>query len=264
MNSNVNGGDDYLRNKEEYEQFWSQRTRRYWTYATQTKLRRFRYLADRHGLRERQGQWVFDMGFGMGVMLLSFNRTSYLAGVELSAPAVAETRAIAEKAGYPPTDLRVYVPGMSYPAEWNGRFDVVVSSHVLEHLMDPANAIRELMGLLTPSGTGVLIVPINERPGDDLNHFQQFTADSFRRLAEEVGLEVVELESCDCLMQMVFPIARRRQRQPTWWLRVASVVLNAVLAPLPNGILRLADWFLVRIGWQPSQCFVVVRQRAKT
>jgi SAM-dependent methyltransferase len=48
---------------------------------------------------------------------------------------------------------RVPLPDASY--------DVVMAHHVLEHIDDDAQAMRELFRLLKPGGVGVLSVPIN-------------------------------------------------------------------------------------------------------
>ena len=252
---------DYRHNRQEYDQFWSARWRRHWTYSNQTKLRRFRDLMRREGLLGRDSLAVFDMGFGLGAMLFEFRPSCRLAGFELSPSAVAQAQAVAHQRGYAAADFRIFQPGLEYPVEWQGQFDVVISSHVLEHLQEPAPAMRTLLKLLRPGGHACLIVPINERPGDDINHFHHFTEASFRQFLEVANFEIVRLESCDRLMRLVLPIAKRRQQQPSAWVRVASLGLNAVLAPLPLPILRAADRMLGWFGCRETQCIALLRRR---
>jgi 2-polyprenyl-3-methyl-5-hydroxy-6-metoxy-1,4-benzoquinol methylase len=44
------------------------------------------------------------------------------------------------------------------------RFDVVVMSHVLEHLLDPVGGLHQAMQLLNPGGVAILAVPNPARP----------------------------------------------------------------------------------------------------
>ena len=66
---------------------------------------------------------------------------------------------------------------------WDDQFDLVICSHVLEHVPDDAAAMREMRRVLRPSGTLVLMVPIYgdttyedpsiTEPEDRLAHFGQ-------------------------------------------------------------------------------------------
>ncbi len=252
-----NHGADYQRNRQEYDSFWSSRWRRYWTYSTQTKLRRFRHLMDRHDLLNRDGLAVFDMGFGLGAMLFAFRPSCRLAGVELSPTTVLQAQAIAQRRRQT-ADFRTLAPGENYPIEWLGAFDVVISSHVLEHIHEPRPVLLSLMKLLRPHGVACIVVPINEKPGDDLNHFHCFTEHSFRQMLEDENLEIISIQCCDRLYRLMMPIARRRQKGPCIWARIASIILNAVLAPLPYFGLCMADKIM---SCPPTQCFALVRQR---
>lgn len=250
---------DYQRNRHEYDQFWSSRWRRHWTYSNQTKLRRFRQLMRQQGLLMRDGISVFDMGFGLGAMLFAFRRSCRLAGMELSLSAVQQAEATAQKRRQT-VDFRVFVPSQPYPAEWQGAFDVVISSHVLEHIQDPVPALHSLLNLLRPNGIACIVVPINEKPGDDLNHFHYFTENTFRLMLEKEKLEILSLHSCDCLYRLLMPIARQRQISSSKFLHMISVLLNAILAPLPYRVLALADKTMSACGWRATQCIALARR----
>lgn len=50
----------------------------------------------------------------------------------------------------------------------DGRWDVIVCSHVLEHVPDDDRAIRQLRRVLAPGGTAVVMVPrVSGRPTDE-------------------------------------------------------------------------------------------------
>lgn len=59
----------------------------------------------------------------------------------------------------PGADDRVDITDMAcYP---NGSFDLVICSHVLEHIPDDLCAMREIRRILAPEGIAVLLVPIS-------------------------------------------------------------------------------------------------------
>jgi SAM-dependent methyltransferase len=250
---------DYQRNCQEYDEFWSSRWRRHWTYSIQTKLRRFRHLMRLHGLLERDGLSVFDMGFGLGSMLFVFRPSCRLAGMELSVSAVQQAELIGRKRGQA-VDFRAFIPGQPYPFEWQGAFDVVISSHVLEHIQDPVPALHSLLELLRPKGIACIVVPINEEPGDDLNHFHYFTENSFRLMLENEKLEILSIQSCDRLYRLMMPIARQRQRSSSKLARIGSLAMNAMLAPWPYGVLSVADKMLGVFGLRETQCYALARR----
>lgn len=252
--------EDYRRNRAVCDTFWSSRWRRYWTYGNQSKLRRFRQLMREYGLLNRDGLAIFDMGFGLGAMLFAFRRSCRLAGLELSPSAVAQAKGIANRRGYASADFRVYQPGFEYPVEWLGKFDLVICSHVLEHIENPKPVFDVLITLLQHGGWACIAVPINEKPGDDLNHFHWFTEDSFRSFLEIHGLEILTMRSCDRLGRVLTPISKWRQRVPSIWVDLLSKSANGLLAPLPLRVLLGIDRALGLVNCPPTQCFALLRR----
>lgn len=75
--------------------------------------------------------------------------------------------------------------GVTIFTEWNAvlsraPFDVVLSTHVLEHMPDPAGAIREQMALLEPGGWLIAIFPNGSEP------FRDADPEAFHRLWGQV------------------------------------------------------------------------------
>lgn len=230
-------------------------------YAAQTKIKRFRPMLVRRSLADRTDLKVFDQGFGLGHMLFSFNPGCEIAGLELSPTAVASAQQEAQRRGFTKVDLRVFAPGEPYPKEWHGRFDVVLSSHVLEHIEQPAPVVKALVELLGPGGQACLVVPVNERPGEDRNHFHLFTPDSFRRLLEDSGLVIEEMHTVDRLWRVLCPVAYWQERSPGLLSRMCSVGVNALFGPMPHFMLRFIDRVLAVFGVPPRQCFAWCRRR---
>lgn len=249
-------GQDLVRNRGVYDTFWDSRWRRSLTYANTTKLRRFRseLPARVHGLNAPLR--VFEQGFGMGMMLMSFPRSTHLTGLELSPAAVRNAAEALAAKGFSKVDLRTFDTGAGYPAEWNGQADFAISSHVLEHLEDPASGLGPLVSMLRPGGRACIVVPINEKPDEDLNHFHRFTPESIQQAVRQSGLVITEAVECDRLWPLMAPVARRLQDGGGPALRLYSKFLNGVLALLPAWALRLADSLLGGFGVRNCQIFL--------
>lgn len=89
------------------------------------------------------------------------------------------------------------VASYAVPETWHGRFDLVTSHYVLEHVADPVGALRGLASLLAPGGRIFFSVPDWSQNGGDLlvaDHVNHFSALSIRRLAAEAGLVVDDLD----------------------------------------------------------------------
>jgi SAM-dependent methyltransferase len=151
---------------------------------------------------------MLDLGCGDGTVLVLARRDGWeVQGVELYPE---QTRLVRETLG-----LRVDTADIgSYqgrPASW----DVVVLTHVLEHLPDPVGALRKIRDLLKPGGAGVLEFPNIDaldarvrrrlarwglhrhryRPDYVPGHVQEFCRASFARAAREAGLDLERWET---------------------------------------------------------------------
>lgn len=65
---------------------------------------------------------------------------------------------------YPPGTVDLDVTSLPYPAD---HFDLVICSHVLEHVPDDRRAMRELCRVLRPGGVAILLVPMSDGPVTD-------------------------------------------------------------------------------------------------
>ncbi len=78
--------------------------------------------------------------------------------------------------------------------EVRGRFDVVVCEQVIEHVLDPCAAARNLRGLCRPGGHVVVSTPflirVHELPTYAMYDYWRFTPRGLRRLLEQAGLTV--------------------------------------------------------------------------
>ncbi|WP_448208708.1 class I SAM-dependent methyltransferase [Azospirillum sp. sgz302134] len=119
----------------------------------------------------------------------------------------------------PQADVQADLTDLPFP---DGRFDLVLSSHVLEHVPDDRAALREIARVLKPSGSALLLFPFDPagptREDPDLTapagrmaayghpyHYRVYGTDTPRRMFE-AGLEATPVASAALLS------AHRRRR----------------------------------------------------
>lgn len=143
---------------------------------------------------------VLDMGGGKGSLIPSL-------------PEV--TRALVCDPGVEQTEP--HVQRVATPQE-AGPVDMVMSTHVLEHLNDPLGFLQQLAGMVRPGGLVYIEVPYEGPPalfrrqgiGEHLNFF---TLTAMRRMAAEAGLQVLTLQT-------------HRYRYALWKTRAICAVLR--------------------------------------
>jgi SAM-dependent methyltransferase len=137
---------------------------------------------------------VLDIGTATGALLVALRDLGFTSvhGVEPSPEAARKAR---ETHG-----LDVIAGDAEAAKAWSDGFAVVTLVAVLEHLVDPGAALRDIVGLLNADGILYLLVPDAERFSDHLDapyqefsveHINYFTSASLKNLLASVGLEVV-------------------------------------------------------------------------
>lgn len=104
------------------------------------------------------------------------------------------------------------------PLQGQGPFDVVICEQVIEHVVDPVAAARNLRGLAAPGGHVIVSTPflirVHELPMFGMHDYWRFTPRGLRRLLEHAGLAVDSVGSWgnrSCVMGNldVWPAYRR-------------------------------------------------------
>lgn len=133
---------------------------------------------------------VLDVGCGDG---LFFDRLAELDGVEL-VEVVEPAAALVSPDG--PHRGRIHVVPFDASFEPGRRYSLVLMLDVLEHLPEPAAALRHALALLEPGGVFLATVPAFMSlwtRHDDLNHhYTRYDQRSFRALAAQAGLRIDE------------------------------------------------------------------------
>lgn len=137
---------------------------------------------------------VLDIGTATGELLVALRDLGFtnVHGVEPSPDAARRAREV--------HDLDVRAGEAAVAKHWGMSFGVVTLVSVLEHLVDPAAALRDTADLLDADGALYLLVPDASRFADHVDapfqefsveHINYFTATSLKNLLASVGLEVV-------------------------------------------------------------------------
>lgn len=140
------------------------------------------------------GTKVLDVGCGNGTLLrrLSAKHSgASLTGIEPSSEAIAQADP-AVRSLIRNGDIDAELPHFH-----DDPVDLLVSSEVIEHLVDPSHALRMMLPALRPGGTAVFTVPARERlwssQDEFAGHVQRFEPPEFRRLLEDTGFKVSRL-----------------------------------------------------------------------
>lgn len=165
----------------------------------------------RWNIRRLARGFVLDVGCGLGRNL------EHLGGHGVGVDHNLHSVEIARSRG-----LRAFTPVEFTDSEFAavGRFDVLLSAHVLEHL-EPADAVgllRTYLPYVRPGGRAILICPQRAGYRSDATHVSYLDDRALGAMAEECGLGVVRVQS--------FPF-------PRWSGRVFRYNETVVVAELP-------------------------------
>ena len=151
---------------------------------------RERVILDALGAHRPASGWsnVLDVGCGDG---LFFDELMRLPGVQL-VEGVEPAEALVSPGG----THRAHIHTVPFDVTFDlgRRYSLILMLDVLEHLPDPASALRHALSLLEPGGVFLATVPAFNSlwtRHDDLNHhYTRYEKASFNALAANVGLRI--------------------------------------------------------------------------
>jgi SAM-dependent methyltransferase len=137
---------------------------------------------------------VLEVGSGSGVLsreIVDRHPDVELVGIDISRAAVESARKKIARARFYQRDL---TRDVAIPPELAGWATHAVCSEVLEHLDDPAAALRRLREYLAPGARLVITVPAGPMSAFDrhIGHRRHFTAALLHQTLEDAGYTVLE------------------------------------------------------------------------
>jgi SAM-dependent methyltransferase len=143
-------------------------------------------------LRVAPSARVLEVGCGSGLLVQALRDRGFadVVGIDNSAAAVraAEARGLGERVAQQDAGK------LSFGDE---RFDVVIASDVLEHLLDDRSALVEWRRILAPGGRLVVFVPAFDflwSAHDVANHhFRRYSRSQLQSVAERSGFDVLRI-----------------------------------------------------------------------
>jgi SAM-dependent methyltransferase len=150
----------------------------------------------------RESAEKFD---GKGKMMLDVAPQDWLGAAQFFKQSTIETLDIDPKA------TATYIADLTednsnkIPA---GRFDIVLCTEVLEHVLQPFDAVKEIHRILKPGGVALITTPYNFRIHGPLPDCWRFTEHGLRALFSK-GFEVKELVAVETEDRFLMPIHYR-------------------------------------------------------
>lgn len=144
-----------------------------------------------------RGDWrkrVLDVGCGSGNLLHTLNQLGWeCVGFE---PDPAAASAASKRC-----NLKIYEKDFSSILKYEKPFDLITSSHVIEHLLDPIQDLKNYSKLLQPGGKIIIVTPNIESLGsfwfneswyalDPPRHLHLFSKKTLAHCIEQAGLEI--------------------------------------------------------------------------
>ncbi len=242
-----------------YEGLFYRRNRWRWAFRDDCRYRKNRL----HELLAQLG-WpldnrrVFEIGFGTGDLLFQFPSSCTLMGTELSRDAVDAIGQDPRLQYYKDHWFRPLAPDGSVPLP-EQPVDLLMSSHVLEHVPDDHGMLSDAVTCLRPGGLSIHFVPI-EPPGFDPKHIRTYTVESLVELQKGLGLEVLHAEANYHINWGPFRAVDSLIRQHSSKMAALEALHNLSLMVISYPLTRGIEELLLQAGAKGTQAVVIARK----
>jgi ubiquinone/menaquinone biosynthesis C-methylase UbiE len=184
-------------------------------------------------------EMVLDFGCGFGTLLFALPPKVKLYGVDISRQAIEHCRQMATFYG---RNTEFIESDGTRALQWPDEvFDVIVSSHSLEHVENDSFVISELVRCLKKGGLLLVNVPINEILNDP-KHVRQYSSTSIESLLECHNLQMIITYECNRWDGFLGTI---EYKHSSFSVRLVMRALRGILAILPQRTVDRAENVLI-------------------
>jgi len=138
------------------------------------------------------------------------------------------------------------IEGYIEDLETDIKYDAITMFHVLEHIADPGNMLKQIHGLLKDNGKLLIVIPNSASLGVSIfkrnynwnipHHISFFTPNTISDLLTQSGFRVLEVKhliSPPLLMYSYNRFMNKRKREGKYSFKIKSwIILNALFLPL--------------------------------
>jgi SAM-dependent methyltransferase len=144
-------------------------------------------------LRDVRNKKILEIGFGWGLNLIALAKNNRVYGLEISQSAINFVTRMTKRKGLTNVHLDFYQGTGVFP--YQEEFDIVISSHVLEHVPNDDEFLKQNYDLLKPQGLMVLQIPIRQdvNYNQDPNHAREYTEESITTKLRSMGFRIVTI-----------------------------------------------------------------------
>jgi 2-polyprenyl-3-methyl-5-hydroxy-6-metoxy-1,4-benzoquinol methylase len=189
-------------------------------------------------LRVKESVKLLDYGSGWGTFLFALPRGVEAYCFDLADNTVRVTQNVMRFFGRSVRTISWQPDGAITPDD----FDIVVCSHVLEHVESDEKLMKQLSQALRPGGWCLINVPINE-VWEDPKHVRWYDGDRLEDLMTEAGLHIEISHEEDRWTAFLLEHEHAHPVAKPWLLALRG--LRALLAVLPRSLVKMGERLFV-------------------
>lgn len=238
----------------------SGKLRRFFRFDIRYRCRRLHEVLDELSI-STNGVSVLDFGFGAGDLLASFPKECSVCGVDVSPSAVetARNKEIFKK--FRKAQFQT-VPEHNNDEFIHEKFDLVLSSHVIEHVDDDEVLLNTLKSRLKDDGHLVLFAPVEE-PGYIHFHVRNYSVETLSQKVKDCGFDIVFCEGSMNINGHIWKVITipSRHNWPVLGKTVDSIRLF-ILSLIPYKMIKIMDRVLGALGAGPRQAMIIAKKHS--
>lgn len=217
---------------------------------------------EKHGL-SLTDKSILDYGFGAGTFLRHCPKEYFLFGVELDCVNVESVRDSHSKR----RDAKMLIRarqmkrGGRIMSCYPGQYDLVVCSHVLEHMKERVELLKRLMSCLAPEGCLLGALPINELVPHE-NHEWAVDRSMIGKCVQAAGAKIVCYWELDHFTYYALPVFHAKSAFGRFMAQGTSLCLGIVAT-----LLGMRLWFMLSTAFgratraKPAQAVFLLRSQ---